>query len=337
MMIVFFESCTIKKNNVSDLDLLGKHLFYDTHLSINNTKSCASCHAPQFAFTDGYRTSISSLGENLLHNAPSLLNIQAYHFYDWANPLATNYIAQMQRPLYGKHPIELGLDMHWDDVETYLKNDSLYATLFTHSFPTDSQAISLKHVEAALQAFLLTLKSTNSAYDKYIAGDTSVFTLSEKRGLQLFRSKELACAHCHQEPAFTKASYSTQIDSVYINIGLYNVDNNNKYPADDNGIIYYTKKVEDDGKYKIPSLRNVAITSPYMHDGSVASLTDVIDIYARGGRSNATGDGKLNIYKHPLIKGFSISLEEKKDLISFLHTLTDTSYLSKDSRLQLLR
>ena len=106
-ILLLCASCN-EQLDIDPKEWLGQYLFFDTHLSTNNTKSCASCHNPTFAFTDGYRRSVSPLGENLRHNAPSLLNTERYKFYDWNNPKATNYIQQMQRPLYGKYPMELG-------------------------------------------------------------------------------------------------------------------------------------------------------------------------------------------------------------------------------------
>ncbi len=341
--MLFIIACSNKseKQTYKPIETLGRFLFYDTYLSINHTKSCGSCHAPQFAFTDGYRRSVSPLGENLLHNSPSLLNTSENNFYDWANPTATDYIKQMQRPLYNHQPIELGLDLHWDEVSTYLSTDSTYRSLFPTSFPSEKNLVTKQHIELAIASYVKTLNSTQSAYDQYINGTTQAMSASAILGLHLFESKELACAQCHKPPSFTVASTSQKIDEVYVNIGLYNIDNKNQYPADDNGLFKYTNKKEDQGKYKIPSLRNVAINQPYMHDGSITSLEEVIEIYARGGRNTETGeyigDGKGNIYKHALITGFKLSPTEKRALIDFLASLTDTSYLSNEHYLNPFR
>jgi cytochrome c peroxidase len=174
------------------------------------------------------------------------------------------------------------------------------------------------------------LQSTNSPYDQFLKGGVAL-NPSQEHGRQLFFSEKLKCSSCHGGALFTNASISKKIDSVYFNIGLYNIQNKNSYPSTDIGLQEKTSNVSDNGKFKAPSLRNVALTAPYMHDGSMASLDEVIDMYARGGRNTTStynyGDGKLNKNKHAFISGFEISKEEKQDLIHFLETLTDTSYL----------
>ncbi len=312
---------------------LGHYLFFDTRLSLNHTKSCASCHDPQFAFTDGYRRSVSPQGENLEHNAPSLLNSEHYHFYDWNNPKAKNYIQQMQRPLYGKHPVELGLDMHWNECLAYLNNSSLYRPLFKLLY--GSTDVTMERLEHALAAYLVTLRSRNAPFDQYVSGNKMALSNSAKRGLLLFTSEKLKCVQCHMPPDFTRVTESSKLDEVYANIGLYNIEGRSEYPKNDNGLIRHTMQENDNGKFRIPSLRNVELTAPYMHDGSVATLSEVIDIYAQGGRGGERntlyGNGPKNKNKNPLITGFSLSKKEKYDLINFLKSLSDTSYLEKKS------
>ncbi|MBL0145587.1 MAG: di-heme enzyme [Chitinophagaceae bacterium] len=305
---------------------LGRYLFYENKLSVNNTKSCASCHNQQFAFTDGYRKSITSLGENVLHNAPTLINIQQYKFYDWANPGSTTLTKQIIRPLYAEHPIELGLNLHYPQVKAYLEKDSVYAKLFKQAFPGDTAWFTLNQIEASIVAFEKTLSSYNSSFDK------QTMSKSAQKGFELFKSDRLKCAACHNPPQFTLAAASSNIDSVYANIGLYNVGGKNIYPVEDAGLVSVTQKKADDGKFKIPTLRNIMLTNPYMHDGSVATIEDVIDIYARGGRDvnygDYKGDGKLNTNKSNLINGFTLTAEERSNLLAFLHALTDTSILN---------
>ncbi len=321
-------SCTLKNKpeQIEEASIkLGHYLFFDNRLSSNHTKSCASCHSPNFAFTDGYRRSITPFGENVLHNAPSLLNIQEQRYFDWANPHANTLEAQIKRPLYTTHPIELGLNQHEEDVQKLFSQDSVYRELFSLCFPKEKQLYTLAQIEHCLVLYEKQLQSRQSLFD------LKQLDVSAKRGEQLFKDTRLKCVQCHQLPDFTTAAHSNIIDSVYANIGLYNVTNTDSYPIEDAGLRLTTKRTQDDGKFKIPSLRNVALTFPYMHDGSVASLSEVIDIYSSGGREifdgPLKGDGKKNKYKHPFIQGFKISVEEKKDLIHFLESLTDTSYL----------
>lgn len=308
---------------------LGHYLFFDKNISINHTKSCASCHAPELAFTDGYRRSITSLGENVLHNAPSLINISEYKIFDWANIHATTLSKQIKRPLHGKTPVELGFDQHEKEFGDYIAKNDFYQKLFKQAFPSDKNFGTKEQVENAIVAYEMTLNSHNSKFDKYINGDENVLSMSELNGLKLFSSDRLNCSKCHVPPSFSFATSTTDISKIYRNIGLYNNNNQNVFPSNDLGIFTQTKDSIDIGKFKIPTLRNVLLTSPYMHDGSVNTIEEVIDIYANGGRYNTSGiyigDGRINKHKDALIKGFTLSQEEKNDLLHFLNTLTDST------------
>jgi len=328
-LCIVLSSCSEKHtiSNENNLRTLGHYLFFDTKLSINNTKSCASCHSPEFAFTDGYRKSSTSLGENLLHNAPSLINAVYLKKYDWSNPNTTSFETQIKRPLYGNHPIELGLDKHINELQEIFKKDSLFSNLFKNAFPDSNKLFTLAQIEMAISAYEKTLASQSSSYDK---GELNP---SAYNGLKLFTSKRLNCVSCHRPPYFTLATSTENVDSIYANIGLYNVNNKNEYPQTDNGIYSITHQSKDNGKFKIPSLRNVMLTAPYMHDGSVETIEQAIDIYARGGRSidygDYKGDGKLNQNKSQLITGFILTKDEKRDLINFLTSLTDSTIFYK--------
>lgn len=317
------------KNTIASQEQLGQYLFFDTRLSINNTKSCSSCHSPEFAFSDGYRTSVTSFGENVLHNAPSLINAAYLKKYDWANLNATSFETQIKRPLYGNHPIELGLDKHINELQKIFEKDSLYSILFRSAFPDSNKLFTLAQIETAISTYEKTLVTQSSNFDK------GELTPSAYNGLKLFTSRRLNCVSCHRPPYFTLATLTDSIDSVYANIGLYNLENKNEYPKNDNGIYSITHRLKDNGKFKIPSLRNVILTAPYMHDGSVATIDEVIDIYARGGRNidygNYKGDGKLNQNKSQLITGFILTKDEKRDLINFLTSLTDSTIFYKQS------
>jgi cytochrome c peroxidase len=329
IMYLFFvcllTACIIEQPNKlsNPQKTLGHYLFFETKLSINNTKSCASCHSTQFAFTDGYRTSVTPQGENVLHNAPSLMNSIYLKYYDWANPTATSFLAQIKRPLYNHQPIELGLDKHINELQLFFKHDSLYSHLFKQAFPTDDSLFTLQQIENSIVEYEKLLVSKESNFDK------KELNKEAENGLALFSSKRLNCVTCHPPPHFTLATQTNNMDSVYANIGLYNVANKNEYPTSDNGIYYFTKNKKDDGKFKIPSLRNVMLTAPYMHDGSIANIGDVIDMYARGGRLYNNEDGKLNTNKNKLITGFTITEKEKNDVIHFLNSLTDSSIFYK--------
>jgi cytochrome c peroxidase len=342
-MLLSYSSCTSSNpdHQKKALTTLGRHLFFEKKLSINHSKSCASCHDPSLAFTDGYRRSVSTLGENLPHNSPSLLNTQSYRLYDWANPTASDYIGQMQRPLYSHTPTELGLDLHWSETKHFLDKDSLYKSLFKHAFGKGKAEATQANIHEAIAAYLGTLHSSQSPYHRYIKGDKQALTSSALNGLALFKSEKLKCAKCHLPPTFTLNDTSYPKAELFVNIGLYNLQQTLSYPEGDRGLYGFTRQTSDEGKFKIPSLLNVAITAPYMHDGSVQSLDEILDIYARGGRlikeGPSKGDGALHKNKHPFITGFTITPQEKSDLIAFLHALTDTSYLQQEQFLNPFR
>lgn len=306
-------------------------MFFDTRLSYNSTKSCASCHAPEFAFTDGYRTSITASGEMVLRNAPSLINSSELKYLDWADPSVTTLEKQHERPLFGQHPVEMGVKGNEEEILARLKADKLYSKLFKACYPEMEQPIVMSNVIKSIAAYVRTLKSMNAPYDRYMAGDSTALSLSAQKGMLLFFSNRLNCVACHRPPYFTQADRIVSVDSVYANIGLYNVGGINNYPTGDIGLARFTHDQKDNGKFRIPSLRNLGFTAPYMHDGSVGDLVEVVEIYANGGRLVAfgpvAGDGRGNFYKDERITGFSINQDEKEQLLDFLFALTDSTLL----------
>lgn len=312
--------------------MLGKNLFFDNRLSFNNTKSCGSCHDPKFAFSDGYRRSITADGNNTKHNAPSLINSSFHKYFDWDNPGVTALEKQHERPLFSQHPVEMGVRGNEAEILLRIKSDSFYKKTFKENFPEEKDPLRFDNIIKAIAAYVRTLNSSNSPYDRFVKGDSAALSASVKEGMRLFFSTQLQCGSCHTPPLFTKANLSADKDSIYINIGLYNIMNKNKYPENDRGLVSFTNKETDDGKFKIPSLRNAAITGPYMHDGSMNTLEEIIDMYERGGRNITNGpmagDGKHNSNKDKRITGFTISAKEKKQLIDFLYALTDSSVLT---------
>lgn len=326
--------------NDRDLSDLGQYLFFDTRLSFNNTKACASCHDPKFAFSDSYRRSITASGDRVLHNAPSLLNVSENFYFDWANPSVTTLLKQSDRPMLSVTPIELGITGHEQEILDRLSRDNIYSARFPNAFPyPDSyrdegnreNTFTILNIKKALEAYVRSLRSASSPYDKYVSGDSTALTPEARKGMVLFFSNKLKCASCHPPPLFTNAAITKNTDSIYFNTGLYNINNSGLYPATDNGVRLLSGKREDDGKFKTPTLRNVELTAPYTHDGSVNSLDEMIDIYQRGGRLLQNhpwqGDGKLNPNKHASITGFRLTTDEKRQLIHFLVSLTDTTLL----------
>ncbi len=318
----FFSSNFFIENdqNQTEKANLGHFLFFDKHLSYNGTKSCASCHAPEFAFTDGYRRSIGAAGDLQAHNAPSLLNIAEYTSFHWADTSVKSINAQVKTPLFAEKNKELGLNEKDTSVLIYFAKNKKYNALFQAAFP-QKNPYNFPNIIEALAVYVKSLKSENSRYDFYKKGDSSLLNNQEKLGETLF-FQTLNCGTCHPYPSFTIATISV---NAHANIGLYK-----KYPANDQGLFYYTKKAKDKGKFRIPSLRNVALTAPYMHDGSIRELDEVIDVFTKGGRAISygknAGNGSENKQKSKLIAPFSLKTTEKQALIAFLHTLTDTSY-----------
>jgi cytochrome c peroxidase len=309
---------------------LGQRLFFDTRLSFNNTKSCASCHDPEFAFSDGYRLSSTATGDITRRNSPTLLNASKLHFLDWATPGTASLAQQHRRPLFAKDPVELGASGHEGKILKRIMDDQQYTDLFKVSFPEQPAPVQFDTLIILIAEYVKSLQSASSPFDHYINGDTSALNESEREGMKLFFSNKTQCAACHTPPLFTLAGASKSIDSVYRNIGLYNSGNTSRYPSRDYGLGMITGKSQDDGKFKIPTLRNVAITAPYMHDGSVRTLRDVLAIYEAGGRlikvGPDAGDGKKHPNKDPLLKGFYLTELERQSLIDFLHALSDTSW-----------
>jgi cytochrome c peroxidase len=253
---------------------LGRHLFYDTKLSYNLTKSCVSCHDPKMAFTDGYRTSSGADGYNVKHNALSLINVKYRTQYTWANPAVTSLQMQIQFPFFNEHPTELG----WKGQEQLILNrfevDDKYQQLFKIAFPGQNKPINTTNIQQAIIAFEEQLVAYNAPYDQYLKGNQKAMNEQAIAGMKLFSSNKLSCIKCHSwEQPFKKyeANFSAGI--------------------------------------RIPSLRNVMITAPYMHDGSLENITDVIQYYGKKQSINLTNT-------------------EQQALIAFFNALTDTSYLS---------
>lgn len=322
----------LQKNDSSNFQsILGRELFFDARLSVNQSKSCASCHNPRFAFTDGYRTNTGSYGDPVLHNTPGLVNVSFLHYLDWAKPSITTFEMQVQRPLYNAHPVELGFNVELPRNIARFQKDSNYISLFKKAFYNGK--IDETNVETALVSFVRSLNSFNSPYDRYISGDSNAINSIALQGLELFAAEKLNCAGCHPPPLFTLNTKNTTpvADAIFINTGLYNVLDKNTYPEGDQGVFDITGLDKDKGRFKIPSLRNAALTAPYFHDGSAATLSEVIDIYSRGGRQIVNGplkgDGKNNLYKDKRIHGFAINEKEKRALLAFLYSLTDSSVL----------
>ncbi len=312
---------------------LGRRLFYDVRLSKNRKQSCGTCHEQKRAFTDGRVTAQGSTGEAHPRNAQGLGNVAYAATLTWANPLVTTLERQALLPLLGEHPVELGWAGVENELLARLATEDDYATRFKTAFPEENGAITLVTVTKAIASFERVLLSGNSAWDRYSLGDANALSDSAKRGLALFNSETLECYHCHAGFNFSDSvvhAGSPMPDAPFHNTGLYNLDGNGAYPADNPGLMAVTNRPQDMGRFRSPSLRNLTVTAPYMHDGSIATLRDVITHYANGGRSKRM-TGMYSPLQSDLVRGFTLSAQETDDLLAFLEALTDDEFLSNPS------
>ena len=287
-------------NQLSDSRVaLGKKLFFDNMMSRDSSLSCASCHQPQFAFSDGRQKSVGIKGRQVSRNAPTLTNVayQPYFLLDGLNP---SLETQVKIPIHEHNEF----DFHILLIAERMKQDSLYVSLSKDAYNSEP---SPQVIAYAIACYERTLISGNSPYDQYFyQGNKTALNDSEIRGMNLFFD-DLYCASCHGGFNFS--------DSRLTNNGLYT-----NYT--DQGRARLTKKTEDQAIFKTPTLRNIGFSAPYMHDGSFESLEQVIDHYSRGAKGHFNQD--------PFIQPFDISQDQKQDLIAFLIALNDSSFVSND-------
>ena len=313
---------------------LGRYLFYDTRMSVNGKASCATCHKQELAFTDGLPVGMGATGEKHSRSAMSLVNVAYSGVLTWSDPQTKELEDQAMVPMFGAHPVELGLK-DGDGFLPMLRSDPTYRTLFEKAFPAEAERFTIKNVVKALACFERSIISARSPYDRYhYDRDDSAVSESAKRGEMLFFNQHLSCFRCHGGFNFSDATVSEKTagrEVEFHNTGLYNLPGVPSYPAPNLGIYEYTKVASDVGKFKVPTLRNIAITAPYMHDGSIATLEGVLDHYAAGGRTIESGAhagiGHDNPNKDHLIAAFKLSTQDRADLIAFLQSLTDEEVL----------
>lgn len=313
---------------------LGEALFSDPRLSGNETQSCASCHDATLAFTDGRARALGSTGEEHRRSSMGLANVAWAPTLTWADSTLPRLEDQALRPMFGEHPVELGLAGLEDELLDRLRADEALVEAFVAAWPDAPEPVTVDNVTRALASFQRTLVSADSPYDRWLAGDAGALSESALRGLALYESERLQCAACHG--GFLLADNVWTVDDpdpelLFHNTGLYNVDGAGAYPAVDQGLVEVTGVETDMGRFKAPSLRNAWVTAPYMHDGSIATLDDVVDHYAAGGRTVHYGEnagvGAENPYKDPRVAGFTLTTQEKQDLLNFLQNLTDVGFL----------
>jgi cytochrome c peroxidase len=264
----------------------------------------------------------------------SLVNVAYAVVLTWANPTMTRLEDQALVPMYGEHRIELGMSRSdvWLDV---VKRDERYRTLVGSAFGGSDEGFSRDNLVKALASFERSIVSARSPYDRYhFDRDDTAISAAARRGEVLFHSRPLSCFMCHGGVNFSDAMSGGRretMDLEFHNTGLYNLAGALSFPASNTGIYELTHDARDVGKFKAPTLRNIAVTAPYMHDGSVATLDQAIEHYAAGGRTVADGPyrgvGRDNPNKSATIRGFTVTADQKADLIAFLNSLTDQDVL----------
>lgn len=305
-----FPEYSIPENNLLTEEgiALGKRLFYERLLSRNRNVSCGSCHRQENAFTDPRRKSIGTNGEESSMHSMALFNLawQPHFFWDGRSP-------SLERQALDPVVNPLEMDMTWPEVESRLNNHPEYPELFFEAFGTD--IIDSTLVAKAIAQFEYTIISANSKWDRYQRGEVNL-TPIEAEGLRIFKGLKKGegdCTHCHSD--------------INPHVGDF-VMRNNGLDSDSElkpGFADVTGQARDYGKFKTPSLRNLAFTAPYMHDGRFESLRDVLDFYSEEVHFNRTVDPLMEFASEG---GVELSEESKDALIAFLLTLSDSSLIS---------
>lgn len=279
---------------------LGRVLFYDKKLSLNNRVSCGSCHKQNLAFSDNASRSEGFEGENTKRNSMGLANLRYNKFFFWDGQ-ELSMEDQVLKPV--ENHIEMGME-DFDKLANKLSTIDYYGDLFEAAFGTSE--VTEDRISLALAQFMRSMVSFDSKYDEGLANDFSNFNTLEKQGMELFQSHKAKCNDCHRPDHNFSVSWRGTV-----NIGLD---------------MEYADKGAGGGSFRVPSLRNVAKTAPYMHDGRFATLEEVLDHYSEGIQNHPNLDWVLQDNGGPL--RMNLTETEKQALIAFLGTLTDESYLN---------
>ena len=276
--------------------LLGRYLFYDTRFSRDFSTSCGSCHFQELAFSDPKRVSVGVDGRTGKRNAPSLTNVGYSTSFFWEGGVPT---LEQQAVVPIIHPDEM--DMNTDSLVIRLEGEPVYDELFRNAWG-DSE-ITIERITKSISTFERSLVSANSIFDRYRQGEVGVYSESAKRGQELFFNETGDCFHCHGGYNFT--------DNAFHNNGLT--------ATEDQGRFELTQNQLDRGKFKTPTLRNIEVTAPYMHDGRFTSLEEVVNHYNQGGAGHPNSS--------PLLRPLGLSDQDVQDLVEFMKSLTDDEFL----------
>jgi cytochrome c peroxidase len=282
---------------------LGRRLFFDTRLSVTGRSSCASCHNPQHAYSDRRRVALGAKGDSLPHNAMALVNVAYNLSYGWTDQSVRTLETQMLEPMLNTHPVELGLKGREGALLAELAEDRCYQRAFDAVFRDEHPTITLQNVIKAIATFERTLISGDSPFDRYVFGDDRVALSNEaKRGMELFYSKRIGCGGCHSG---------------------FNFSGNWKDAQGATGKPSFASNGTSTTVIRVPTLRNIALTAPYMHDGRFATLGEVVDHYSRlGDERDSPEVGK----RDPRLRPFTLTAEERGQLLAFLESLTDPGF-----------
>jgi cytochrome c peroxidase len=291
---------------------LGRYLFFDPALSGNGSMSCATCHQPDKGFSDGLTTSIGHDNQKLKRAAPSLWNVGYLKKLFW-DGRANSLEEQMQGPLFSKEE----MNNTPENLIATLNEIKGYRQMFKEAFPQKrkNEAIELYEVYKSITAFQASLVSLNSKYDRYAHGYHDALNKQEKEGMNIFRSFVARCAECHTPPLFTNQQFaiigSPEPNGLPLDVGV-------QIPSNDSTLR---------GAFKVPSLRNIEKTAPYMHSGNFATLRETVEFYTQG-RGHAVPEGE-NLIIHWHIWEPNLSGYELDRLVDFLKTLTDETFTPK--------
>lgn len=268
---------------------LGRRLFYDRRLSANGTQACSDCHQQKRAFSDGRARAVGSTGQRHSLNAMTLTNVAYNVAYTWQDVRVRSLEQQALVPMFNEHPVELGVKHHEREILASLHADSKYPAMFGTAFPGERRPMNVTNIARALAAFERALISGGSPYDRLVyGGDEHALSDAAWRGMQVFFSQRAGCSGCH---------------------GGFNFSGQARYAGGRPAKPRLAANGVTSGRFRIPTLRNVALTGPYMHDGSMATLAEVIERYSTA-------------------RDLRLTESEKAELVAFLESLTDERFAS---------
>jgi cytochrome c peroxidase len=290
------------ENPMSDAKVvLGRRLFFEPRLSVTHAYSCASCHDPARAFTDGRAVALGATGLPTANAAMSLANVAYNISFGWSKPTVQSLEAQMLEPLRNQHPVEMGLAGRESAVAGWLSADPEYRAEFAEAFPDSNGRATFDLMVKAIAAFERTLISGHSPFDRYVfEGRHDALNEQAKRGMALFYSARLGCSACHSG---------------------FNFAGNWRDAQGATGAASFARNGTSATPMRVPTLRNITLTAPYMHDGRFSTLEAVIDHYQDAGQNRSDKN-------EPHLQPFVLDPEERAALIAFLHSLTDQEFVA---------